>query len=249
MNDLDYGMVDLHCHILPGIDDGSPDLETSLEMAQISAESGVTDILCTPHCIPKHAENYKGDTLTEHFHKFKQAVEDENIPVRLHLGTEVYGCEYTPRDLENNRLTTINNGRYMLIEFNFVEEEENVMEILSYVEQSGIIPVIAHPERYKFVAENPSLIYKWLEKGYPLQCNKDSILGRLGRVAFMISNDMLHDRLICAIASDAHGTDMRNPYLKNVYNKIADEIDIDYADLLFYENPRRIIDNKRIIIP
>lgn len=247
MQITDNGMVDLHCHVLPGVDDGSDCLDTSLEMLELSAESGVTDVVCTPHCIPGYFENYKGEALNAKFEEFKRAVEGAEIPVNLHLGMEVYGHGKTVLDIEDDKLCTIAGSKYMLVEFNFGEREDMVQRILGDISSAGYVPIVAHPERYEFVAKNPTLLYDWADRGFPLQCNKDSVLGKFGRMVQEIVMDMLSERLVSIVASDAHSSVSRTPFLRYAYNSVAENFSKKYADLVFYENPRRVLLNDDII--
>ena len=238
--------TDIHCHMLFDVDDGSYSLENSLEMAALSVESGVSDVICTPHCIPGMFENYAGEQLNERFEQFKNALIKEEIPLNIHLGMEVYGNENTADDLKNHRLCTLAGSRYLLIEFNFGENPQMVNYILDDVADLGYVPVIAHPERYDFVARNPSLLYRWADKGYLMQCNKDSIRGKFGKMIYRISMDMMKDRLVSFVGSDAHGALHRTPFLEYAYNMVEDNFGTDYAAEIFCANPQKIITNSVI---
>lgn len=241
-------MVDIHCHMLNEVDDGSYSLENSLEMAALSVESGVSDVICTPHSIPGMFENYAGEALNERFEIFRNALKEEGIPLNVYLGMEVYGNDNTADDLKNRRLCTLAGSRYMLIEFNFGANPQIVNYILEDVADCGYVPVIAHPERYDFVAQRPAILYKWADKGYLMQCNKDSIRGKFGRMIQRIAMDMLSDGLFSFVGSDAHGALHRTPYLEYAFNEVEDQFGTDYAVKLFSENPRKILHNKEILI-
>lgn len=237
------GMVDIHCHMLPCVDDGSYSLENSLEMASLSAECGVTDIICTPHSIPGMFENYAGDELKAKFDELQNAIKDEKIPVNIYTGMEVYGNENTPSDLKHNRLYPLANSRYMLVEFNFAEKIPNVNYTLECIADNGYTPIIAHPERYDFVAQKPLILYKWIENGCLLQSNKDSIMGKFGEMIFRIVMDMMNDKLVSFVGSDAHGALHRTPYLEYSFNRVEETFGADYAEDIFINNPRKILTN------
>ena len=113
-------MIDLHTHILPGVDDGAPDLETSVLMAAVAAESGVTHLVATPHSNQRGAfENYASPALQVRFDCLRAAVREAGIPLELSLGMEIFGTGDVPKLLREGRLLTINGGRYLLIEFGF----------------------------------------------------------------------------------------------------------------------------------
>lgn len=233
--------VDVHCHILEGVDDGSKSLDNSLEMARLAAEGGTSDIICTPHSIPGMFENYKGEELEEKFQVFKQALAENDIPLNVYLGMEVYGNENTPDDLKNDKLYSLAGSDYMLIEFNFGEDPRFVNYILDCLPDHGYIPVIAHPERYEFVADDPSLLFRWTDKGYLLQCNKDSIRGRFGKLPYRIARDVLSDNLYSFIGSDAHGALHRTPGLEYAFYDVEDLCGTEYAEKIFIDNPRVLL--------
>ena len=245
---MENKFVDVHCHILNEVDDGSYSLENSIEMASLAAEGGTGDIICTPHCIKGHFDNYRSEAVEEKFTRLKEAVKENNIPVNFHLGMEVYGTVDTVEDLKNNRLYSMAESRYILVEFNFGEKEDLVNYILDGIGGNGYIPVMAHPERYHFVAHNPMLLFDWTDKGYLLQCNKDSIRKKFGPTPYCISRDILKDNLYSFIGSDAHGATHRTPYLEYAYNDVCELCGKEYADKIFITNGRKLIENDIVTI-
>lgn len=240
--------VDMHCHLLNEVDDGSYSLENSVEMAALAAEGNTGDIMCTPHCIKGHYENYNGEELLEKFEKLKSTIKENDIPVNLHLGMEVYGCSDTIDDLENNRLVTLAGTKYLLIEFDFGEEADFVNYILDGVGYNGYIPVIAHPERYHFVAKKPQLLLDWTDKGYLLQCNTGSIRHKFGDIPYRISRDILKDNLYSFVGSDAHGATHRTPFMEYAYNDVAALTGEEYAQEIFINNGRRLLNGEEVTI-
>ena len=112
-------MVDIHCHILPGVDDGAPSMEDSLEMARMAADSGVTDIIATPHCnLPGNGpKNYRSASLRAAFSRLQQALDAEGIPLRIHPGAEVFCTPELPRLLDQRQLQTLGGSRSLLVDF------------------------------------------------------------------------------------------------------------------------------------
>ena len=177
-------MIDLHCHILPGVDDGSADEEESCAMARLAVESGVTDIAATPHCnAPDPFYNYADSALHARFARLRQRLEREQIPLRIHEGMEVFTTPELPRLLDEGRLLTLGGTRYLLIEFAFGESEWFFDEMLAAVRARGLTPVLAHPERYTCVQDEPRLLRRWAREGSVLQANKGSFFGMFGRRA------------------------------------------------------------------
>ena len=150
-------MIDLHCHILPGVDDGSPDAETSLSMARHAAESGVTAIAVTPHCnLPGFRRNYRGPDYRRRLNDLRELLTQENIPLRLYSGAEVFADPSNIRTLiEQHELITLGGSRYLLVEFDFGLPGSVLLRTLEAIAQRGLVPVVAHPERYDAVQRDP----------------------------------------------------------------------------------------------
>ena len=156
-------MIDIHCHILPDLDDGAASLEEALEMARIAAYSGVTDIIATPHFRGEpEALEMIGD-ISRRFVQLQEALERWSIPVRLHRGAEILCTPQTPALARQELLPTLGNTRYVLTEFYF-NESFGFMDItLQKIAAAGYIPVVAHPERYDAVQWDPERLWSWVD--------------------------------------------------------------------------------------
>lgn len=241
-------MRDIHTHILPGIDDGSRDLYDSMEMAAMAADSGTTTIIATPHCnIPGVYDNYFGKEYAELFRKTVRELEHNHIPVKLLPGMEVYSTFELPRLLAEGKIITLNKTRYLLMEFDFQEDPDFADMILKKMWETKAIPVIAHAERYEFVQDDPEIVYRWQEKGYAVQVNKGSFMGRFGRDAQNTAFELLDHNLITAVASDAHSPYQRTPWMQDVYQALLEDYPPDYLDVLFTANPGRICMGQEVI--
>lgn len=241
-------MKDIHAHILPGVDDGARDLEDSVEMARMAAESGTTVIAATPHCnIPEVYDNYFGDEYWKLFERTAEELKKRNIPVQLLPGMEVFSTPDLPELLADRKIITLNGSRYLLMEFDFQEDPGFAGWILGKVAELGVVPVIAHAERYEFVQENLGLVYQWYRKGYGVQINKGSFAGRFGRAAQRAAYELLDHNLVSAVASDAHGTYARTPWMRDVWQELLEEYPADYLRVLFDENPERICRNLDLV--
>lgn len=174
-------MFDIHCHILPGADDGSGNLNDSVEMAQLAAESGTKGIFATPHCnMPGLFENYWNDEFAEKFRKLRKALKDKNVPVEIYPGQEVFLSRNFEARLKNKELVTLNNSRYMLAELDFRIDEKTAISRLEVLASYGCVPIVAHPERYGFVIENPDVIKNIHAAGAFVQINRGGIMGGYG---------------------------------------------------------------------
>lgn len=241
-------MIDIHAHILPGIDDGAKDIFDTLEMAQLAVESGVQAIVATPHCnIPGMFNNFFADEYIKIFEGAVRVLKDERIPLELYPGMEVFGTYDLPDLLVNKKIMPINQSRYVLIEFSFDEDPAFVSDVLRRVKDVGARPVVAHAERYEFVQDNPQLVYEWRKSGYQIQANKGSFLGRFGSTAEKTVYRLLRHNLITVVASDAHSPRRRTPYMWDAYERVEEFTSRKYAELLFKENPARICRNQLLM--
>ena len=235
-------MIDLHTHILPGLDDGSPDLETSVLMAAVAAESGVTHLVATPHSNQRGAfENYASPALQVRFDCLRTAVREAGIPLELSLGMEIFGTGDVLQLLHDGRLLTLGGGRYLLIEFGFHEDPLRIERLLDALLADGYWPVVAHPERYYGLQRMPNYLFDWANRGIVLQVNKGSLFGRFGRGAQALAAAMLERGLVGCVASDAHGPDVRTPDLAGAWDYLAERCSEELARCLLEDNPGRIL--------
>ncbi len=240
-------MIDLHVHIMPGVDDGSPDMEESVRMAKIAVGSGVFALAATPHCnIPEEADNYDGSQFRENLQRLQQEMERQKIPLTIYSGMEVFGTPQVPQLLDEGKLVPLNDGRYLLIEFAFEEDPDMIWKVLDGILERGYTPLIAHPERYFYVARDPQLTYEWLQMGCCLQMNKGSILGRFGEDVRRVALDLLDHELISCVASDAHSSWRRTPYMREAWDVLEEDFGEDCPALLMEENPKRIVNSRKV---
>lgn len=236
-------MTDLHCHILPGVDDGAASLSDALQMAQMAAQSGVRAIVATPHCNLPYAErpNYLDSELLDRVVELRGQIEQAGIPLRLYAGAEVFCTPELPELLARNKLMTIAGSRYLLTEFYFDESVDFINQYLREVAQKGYIPVIAHPERYEAVQSAPSVVERWFAAGCIIQLNKGSILGNLGRRAQVCASWILSRGLAHVVASDAHTPCVRTPHMSEIRRCLEDRCGPAYTQILLSVNPGKIV--------
>ncbi len=236
-------MIDLHCHIIPCVDDGAESAQVACRMAELSLRNGVDTIVATPHCNLKGSRpNYRGRTYTEVFSMFRALLIQHGIPLRVLPGSEVFAHQSNLRELlEEKRVVTLNHSRYLLVEFNFNTPAEQINNLLNMVRSFGYIPVIAHPERYVAVQNAPWLAVRWYDKGYVIQLNKGSLLGRLGQTACETAQYLLSNQTAHVVASDAHDIRGRAPGFHSLLPLLRDLCPPSYVEKLVEENPYRIV--------
>lgn len=240
-------MVDIHCHILPGLDDGSDNIEESVRMARLAVDGGTNAIIATPHSnIPDSYQNYFDKLYVEKFKLLKSRLAQEKIPLKIYPGNEIFASGNLVELIKSKKLLTLCNSDYPLIEFGFTEQADSVFEKLQRLVAEGFTPIIAHPERYAFVAEDEFAPLRLKNIGCLLQINKGSLKGNFGRDAYIVSHSIVGHEIADFAASDAHSPYMRTPFLADAHEIISDIHSEEYADLLLNINPNKVLENKKI---
>lgn len=246
-------MIDIHTHIMPGVDDGAKDIHMAIQMIRNAVAGGTTDIILTPHCATAYGfYNYDGEELEEHFQYLCREVAWLQIPVRLHPGMEVLYEGQAHFLYHEKDFYPLCGSRYLLVEHYFDISREGFLEGAETVHSCGYIPIVAHPERYACVQEDclsgqRSLLLEAKEKGALFQVNKGSLAGKHGEKSLQTGEWMLEQDLVDFIASDAHHPRFRNAGLRNVEKYIRKEFGSDRAKRLFEDHPRCIIEDNPII--
>ena len=193
---------DLHCHLLPGIDDGSKTIDESLETLRRAEKEGVTEIVLTPHYIENTRYNCNNKNKRELFEKLERAMHDAGINIKLYLGNENYMSENFIELMKNKEIMTINNSRYLLFEFPLNQMYQNSKETLYELVTIGCVP-----ERYRDFQKHPELAEEYARMGILLQGNYKSLLGKYGNGAKKTLKIFLKKGLITFMGSDMHHTD------------------------------------------
>ena len=241
-------MIDIHSHILPGVDDGSDSIETSLEMLSMASESGVKAIFATPHANePGGFRNYSSEKLQSVLSELRQSAAAEGIPIKICRGMEIYASDDLPELLREGIVWTMNGTRYFLTEFNFDEDPDFCFDVLARCRYFGFRPIVAHPERYFFIQDDPQLAYELCMNGSALQINKGSLLGRFGPEAEETAELLIEHHLAACVASDAHGAGIRTTDMFEIADLLNDRWGNRTAKLLLRENPARIIAGERLL--
>ena len=240
-------MIDLHCHILAGVDDGAASDEESCMMAQIAVDSGVTMVAATPHCnLRGYFDNYLTQALRDRFLHLDRLLKEQEIPLGLRAGMEIYMTPEVPRLLREKRLLTLGGSRYLLVEFDFDGSFPWACRMLRAVAEQEVVPVVAHPERYRINQEEPERLFDWLEAGYVLQLNKGSFFGRFGRGAARPAHWCLRQGCAHAVGSDAHSPYQRTTRLSDIHAYLSEIASVAAADALLRDNPARILKNRPV---
>lgn len=226
-------MIDIHSHILPGVDDGARTLEESLEMLHIAARAGTTDIVATPHASPQFPYN---EARIQH--AFDTLRAEAKGLINLHLACDFHLSYENLRDALNEPAKyTINHYQYLMVELPDLITFPVIKNALIQLINRGIIPVITHPERNISLQSRPDELTSWVRQGALLQVTAQSFSGRFGPPAKQLADNLLRKNLIHFIASDAHDCSDRTPELTTAFDYIASRRGREYAELLFTQNP------------
>lgn len=224
-------MIDLHCHILPGVDDGPDNIAESLEMAQAAVYSGITHVLCTPHHNNGRFENPKEQVL-EKLTLFQKQLEVSGIPLTVFGGQEVRITGNILEKLTADELLTVDlEGRYLLIEFPTTDVPAYTEALFIKLLAEGVIPIIVHPERNQVFGEDPNRLIPYLDMGCLAQLTAPSYVGVFGKKIEKTAKNMVAHGLVQMVGSDAHGGTKRPFFLAEAMELIGK----DFGDELVSE--------------
>lgn len=235
-------MVDIHSHLIPNVDDGSKSVEETFMLIKEANRAGITDIILTPHYIVNSYEQ-NANTLILLKDKLQQILDKDKINVKLHIGMEVYITDNLIDLLKQNKLLTLANSKYLLMELPLNTHVQYEDIIIFKLIENNIIPIIAHPERYKFIQENPDKVEELIESGCLMQSNIGSILGIYGNHAKQTFKYLLKKDLIHFLGTDTHRKDTIYPLLKKATKKIEKIIGKEKTEELIKINPQKILNN------
>lgn len=234
-------MIDLHNHILPGLDDGAVDLEESLEMARMAVEDGITGVVCTPHWSAGIYDNSRAEILNS-LQLLKKKLHDSNIPLELYPGSELRLNGSLANKIQSRELLTINDrGVHALIELPEIFVAEHIDNFLWQLCSQGITPILAHPERNPWVQRQPQMISVWIQMGALVQVTGASLLGLFGKLTQDFTVQLVKHQMVHIVATDAHAMHQRVPRLARARQAIEELTGAAQAHLMTSETPRRIV--------
>ncbi|HZJ95943.1 MAG TPA: CpsB/CapC family capsule biosynthesis tyrosine phosphatase [Thiopseudomonas sp.] len=239
-------MIDLHSHLLPGIDDGAPDLATALQLARVAVQDGITHMVCTPHIHPGRYDNTI-ESIQQALAELQQGLIDEQIQLTINAAAEVrFGMELMV-SVKQQQIPFLGEWQgqpVLLLEFPHGEIPFAAERLTAWLIQQGIQPLIAHPERNKGLMRAPGKIKPFLEQGCLLQVTAGSVAGRFGEPAQELAHALLKEGVVTILASDAHNLEHRPPVLSEGRAAAIELIGEAEAQRLVLDNPWRIAQSK-----
>lgn len=237
------GYFDMHCHILPGVDDGATDLEKMKEMLEIAYNDGIRYILATPHYHPKRGHE-SSEVLRQQASLVRIAAHMIDDNFRIYLGTEIFFSQDVVDKLKFGRILTINERPYILVEFSPTDRFQYIHQGLLELQMNGYIVILAHVERYECIVENPELAEHLVEMGIRLQINASSITGESGRKIKKFVRNLMESDLVYCVGTDAHGSRHRAPKMHKAAEYTRKKYGVDYMRKIFFENAWEVLERE-----
>jgi protein-tyrosine phosphatase len=239
---LTIAMVDIHCHILPGVDDGPETWDMTAEMCRVAAEDGITHIVATPHCNDEFL--YDRDRYAEMLGELYDTAEGK---LGFSLGCDFHFSYDNIRDaLAHPRRYTIGDSQYLLVEFSDYSIPPSVQQDLLSISSCGIVPIITHPERNPILLRKPEMVLEMVEQGCLVQVTANAVTGFWGKRAQKMAEWLLKREAVHVVASDAHDPEHRAPMLSQARDVVAIFTGEEIADALVTYNPAAIVDGKSL---
>ena len=235
-------MIDLHCHLLPGIDDGPKEINESIQMAKIAVKDGIKVIACTPH-IYQGAYNNDAQTIQKAMHAFQKVLDREHIKLELTFGADTHLHPNLIEEIEKGRVPTLHNSRYLLIEFNHHIASPFYEDYTKKMIAHGLVPIITHPERLDYIDHFYPTVTRLIKAGAWTQITASSLTGRFGSKAKKFAMKFLVEGKIAILATDAHSVKHRPPILSEGLKVAEFILGKEEANRLILERPQAILDN------
>jgi protein-tyrosine phosphatase len=237
-------MIDLHCHILPNVDDGPKDLAGSVEMAKQAVQQGIKTIIATPHHRNEKYENH-GQTIFRQVEEFNRVLKSENLDLTILPGQETRIFGEMVDGLESGEILPLNQGKYVFVELPSGHVPRYTGQLLFDIQLKGFVPVIVHPERNQEIIENPEVLYQLVKKGALTQVTASSVSGHFGKTIKKFTLQLIESNLTHFVASDAHNTSSRGFKMVEAYDAIAKNFGIE-AVYMFRENAELVVQGKSV---
>lgn len=235
-------MIDLHCHILPGIDDGAEDLSVSLEMARALVADGVSVVACTPHILPGLYHN-SGPQIRAAAAELQRQLDAAAIPLRVVTGADNHVVPDLAAGIRSGHLLTLADSRYVLVEPPHHVAPPHIEELFFNLLITGYVPILTHPERLSWIKTHYAMFQRLAQAGVWMQVTAGSLTGGFGSKAQYWAERMLDEGYVHILATDAHDVEMRPPNLSVGFERAAMRIGAEEAHHLVVIRPRGVIEN------
>lgn len=237
-------MIDIHTHILPGIDDGAQTEADSIEMAKVAVEQGIHTIIATPHHKNGSYDNARESILT-YTEILNELFKSEDLPLTLLAGQETRINGEMIEGLENGEILPLNNTKYVFVEFSSTHIPRFSRQVLFDIQVAGYTPIIVHPERNQDLMEHPDRLYDFVRKGALTQITAGSLIGNFGKKVQKFTHQLIDANLTHFIASDAHNVSTRSFWMQEAFQIVRDTYNLDVY-YMFLENSQLLVDGMNV---
>ena len=234
-------MVDLHSHIIYNVDDGPSSIEESLKMINEAGKAGIRRIIATPHF---HEKVFEAERAFERFDELKWRA--YGLGVVLYMGNEIFSSPHVIDLIKSGRCLTLNNSKYVLLEFPFDAVPSYIFEVLNKFHSDGFIPIIAHPERNKFFLSEHEALKEFVEAGCLIQVDAGSITGVYGQHVKYLCRRLIKEHAVSFVASNAHFAEDYSDRYRKAYQTVKKWAGEEYTEKLFSDNAQKIIDEESL---
>lgn len=240
-------MIDIHCHVLPGVDDGSSRMEESIDMAKLYIENGINKVIATPHFI-EGTDSTTFDKNKVVLKNLRNTLKNERIDLEVYLGNEIYITPNTLKHIKEKKAATLNETRYVLVEMPMFDVPMYMENIIYELCLKGYIPIIAHPERNAKIQENPNILYSFIMGGALAQLNLPSLEGIYGEKSKITGELLLNHNMIHFTGTDAHSPRVRSPKIKKSLEILKTIVDNETFEKITSLNGEALIQDKIISV-
>lgn len=236
-----YHMIDVHSHILPGVDDGAADMDETIAMLEYAIRDGITTFIATPHYhLGRKVADY--NRIDKVYHDVISEVKERKLPIQIFLGNEIFCSDTAIEDISAKKVHTMHNSRYILLEFHPGHSYREIRHGIRYAIEEGYIPILAHAERYQVLLDDYRQVKELIDMGCYIQLNAGDIMGNDGWRVKHFCKKLLKAEYVHFIATDAHRKEGRRvPQLSKCAAYIARKYGDDYAQMIFEDNPQKIL--------
>lgn len=238
-------MIDFHSHIIPEIDDGSRSIEETMLLLEEAKKAGFKKIISTSHYVQDQFE-FDEPSREMFFNLIKNGASNLGIDIEIYLGSEIFASYDIVELIREHKASTINGSKYVLFELPMQNEMPNLKNIVYNLLGNGYIPIIAHPERYEYVKENPNWLIEYIELGVMFQANYGSLIGIYGKQAQITVKKLLKNNMIHFLGSDVHRARTIYAKMPEILEELEKTIDADTIEELTTINPSLVLENQPI---
>lgn len=234
------GYIDMHCHILPDVDDGAQSVAEMEAMLKTAYKEGIRCIITTPHHHPRRGKE-KPEVLRRRALLLKERAHAIDKNFRIYLGTEIYFGQDILRKIQEKKILTMNGRNWVLIEFSYGETFAYIQQSLQQVQCGGYEVILAHVERYECIADDPELALQLADMGIHLQVNADSICGINGKKIKKFVKYLMDEDAVYCVGTDAHGVKTRPPRMRKAAEQVRKTYGEEYARRIFFSNAKEML--------